>query len=61
MIFGSCRVGYPHEPPYDLTKDESPLGREVDALRAYALRMRDLAALESYSGRRFVLLYCRHG
>ena len=41
MIFGSCRVGYPHEPPYDLTKDESPLGREVDALRAYALRMRD--------------------
>jgi hypothetical protein len=40
MIFGSCRVGYPHEPPYDLTKDESPLGREVDALRAYALRMR---------------------
>jgi hypothetical protein len=42
LIFGSCRVGYPHEPPYDLTKDESPLGREVDALRAYALRMRDL-------------------
>jgi hypothetical protein len=42
MIFGSCRVGYPHESPYDLTKDESPLGREVDALRAYALRMREL-------------------
>jgi hypothetical protein len=42
MIFGSCRVGYPHEPPYNLTKDESPLGREVDALRAYALRMREL-------------------
>jgi hypothetical protein len=42
LIFGSCRVGYPHEPPYDLTKDQSPLGREVDALRAYALRMRDL-------------------
>jgi hypothetical protein len=41
LIFGSCRVGYPHEPPYDLTKDESPLGREVDALRAYALRMRE--------------------
>ena len=40
-IFGSCRVGYPHEAPYDLTKDESPLGREVDALRAYALRMRE--------------------
>ena len=41
LIFGSCRVGYPHEHPYDLTKDESPLGREVDALRAYALRMRE--------------------
>ncbi len=41
MIFGSCRVGYPHEPPYDLTADESPLGREIDALRAYALRMRE--------------------
>ncbi len=41
LIFGSCRLGYPHEPPYDLTKDESPLGREVDALRAYALRMRE--------------------
>jgi hypothetical protein len=41
LIFGSCRVGYPHEAPYDLTKDESPLGREVDALRAYALRMRE--------------------
>ena len=42
LVFGSCRVGYPHEPPYNLTKDESPLGREVDALRAYALRMREL-------------------
>ena len=41
VIFGSCRVGYPHEAPYDLTKDESDLGREIDALRAYALRMRD--------------------
>jgi hypothetical protein len=41
VIFGSCRVGYPHEAPYDLTKDESPLGREIDALRAYALRMRE--------------------
>jgi hypothetical protein len=46
LIFGSCRVGYPHEPPYNLTKDESPLGREVDALRAYALRMRDLPESE---------------
>jgi hypothetical protein len=42
LIFGSCRVGYPHESPYTLTKDQSPMGREIDALRAYALRMRDL-------------------
>jgi hypothetical protein len=41
LIFGSCRLGYPHEPPYDVSKDESPLGRETDALRAYALRMRE--------------------
>jgi hypothetical protein len=41
LIFGSCRLGYPHEHPYSLSKDEHPLGREVDALRAYALRMRD--------------------
>jgi hypothetical protein len=46
LIFGSCRVGYPHEPPYNLTKDESPLGREVDALRAYALRMREVPESE---------------
>jgi hypothetical protein len=46
VVFGSCRVAYPHESPYDLTKDESPLGREVDALRAYALRMRELPESE---------------
>ena len=31
----------PHEPPYALTKDEDDRGREVDALYALALRMRD--------------------
>jgi hypothetical protein len=41
IIFGSCRVCAPHEPPYSLTKDEDADGREVDALRTYALRMRD--------------------
>jgi hypothetical protein len=40
VVFGSCRVSAPHEPPYSLTKDEDARGREVDALRAYALRMR---------------------
>jgi hypothetical protein len=40
IVFGSCRVAAPHEPPYTLRKDEDPRGREVDALRALALRMR---------------------
>jgi hypothetical protein len=39
IVFGSCRVAVPHEPPYTLSKDEEPCGREVDALRALALRM----------------------
>jgi phosphodiesterase/alkaline phosphatase D-like protein len=41
VVFGSCRVAYPHEPPYTLKKDDDEQGREVDALRAYALRMRE--------------------
>jgi hypothetical protein len=41
IVFGSCRVAVPHEPPYTLSKDEDPRGREVDALRALALRMLD--------------------
>jgi PhoD-like phosphatase len=41
IVFGSCRVSVPHEPPYALSKDDDPRGREVDALRALALRMRD--------------------
>ena len=40
IAFGSCRVAAPHEPPYSLRKDDDPSGREVDALRALALRMR---------------------
>jgi hypothetical protein len=39
IVFGSCRVAVPHEPPYTLRKDEDDRGREVDALRALALRM----------------------
>ncbi len=39
IIFGSCRVCAPHEPPHSLPKDEHPDGREVDALRALAQRM----------------------
>jgi PhoD-like phosphatase len=40
IAFGSCRVAAPHEPPYSLTKDEDDRGREIDALRTLALRMR---------------------
>ena len=39
IVFGSCRVAAPHEPPFALTKDADDRGREVDALRALALRM----------------------
>ena len=38
MIFGSCRVALPHEPPYVLRAHEHSDGQGIDALRAYALR-----------------------
>jgi hypothetical protein len=38
LIFGSCRITRPHEPPYVLRAHEHPDGQGVDALRAYALR-----------------------
>jgi hypothetical protein len=41
VVFGSCRVCAPHVPPHSLRKDEDPSGREVDALRGLALRMRE--------------------
>ncbi len=39
VIFGSCRVARPHEPPYNLKRDEDPRAKETDALYTYALRM----------------------
>jgi hypothetical protein len=39
IVFGSCRLAAPHEPPYSLKKDEHPEGREVDSLIAMAQRM----------------------
>lgn len=39
VVFGSCRLALPHEPPFTLSKDEHPLGREHDALRTLALEM----------------------
>jgi hypothetical protein len=41
IAFGSCRVAAPHEPPFSLSKDQHERGREVDALRTLALRMKD--------------------
>ena len=40
VVFGSCRITRPHEPPYALRAHEHPDGQGVDALRAYALRAR---------------------
>lgn len=39
VVFGSCRLSLPHEPPYTLSKDEHERGRELDALHAMALRL----------------------
>jgi PhoD-like phosphatase len=41
VVFGSCRVAAPHEPPYSLRKDQHERGREVDSLRTLAQRMCD--------------------
>ena len=41
IVFGSCRVAAPHQPPYSLQKDEDERGREIDALHTLAVRMRD--------------------
>jgi PhoD-like phosphatase len=43
IVFGSCRVAVPHEPPWTLTKDQDKEhGREIDALYALAYRLRKL-------------------
>ena len=39
VVFGSCRVAAPNEPPHNLPKDEDAEGREIDALRGLAMRM----------------------
>ena len=40
VMFGSCRVAAPHQPPFSLRKDEDERGREVDALHTLAFQMR---------------------
>src|SRR5436190_19497076 len=39
IAFGSCRVALPHEPPYTLSKNQHPAGKEADALHVLALEM----------------------
>jgi PhoD-like phosphatase len=39
VVFGSCRITRPHEPPYVLRSEEHEAGQGIDALRALALRV----------------------
>ena len=41
LVFGSCRISAPHEPPYTLSSKEDERGLGVDALYAMAMRLRD--------------------
>jgi len=42
LVFGSCRISAPHEPPYILAHDEDERGLGVDALYATAMELRDM-------------------
>jgi len=39
IVFGSCRITRPHEPPYVLRAEQDERGQGIDALRTYALRV----------------------
>ena len=41
LVFGSCRISAPHEPPYTSSSKEDERGLGVDALYAMAMRLRD--------------------
>jgi PhoD-like phosphatase len=41
VVFGSCRITAPHEPPYTLGHNKDRRGLGVDALYATAMRLRD--------------------
>src|SRR5919199_2934891 len=41
LVFGSCRISAPHEPPYTSSYEEDERGLGVDALYAMAMRLRD--------------------
>ena len=44
LVFGSCRVSAPHEPPYTLSHEEDERGLGVDAFYAIAMRLKDKPA-----------------
>lgn len=39
LVFGSCRVSFPHEPPWALREPEHDEAQGIDALRTLALRL----------------------
>jgi hypothetical protein len=41
LVFGSCRISAPHEPPYTLRHEEDERGLGVDALYATAMQLKD--------------------
>jgi hypothetical protein len=46
LVFGSCRISAPHEPPYSLSHEEDGRGLGVDALFAMAMRLHRRSAEE---------------
>src|ERR671917_830411 len=44
LVFGSCRISAPHDPPYSLSPTQDARGLGVDALYAVAMRLRDRPA-----------------
>jgi hypothetical protein len=44
LVFGSCRISAPHEPPYSLSHEEDGRGLGVDALYAMAMRLHKRSA-----------------
>jgi hypothetical protein len=46
LVFGSCRISAPHEPPYSLSYEEDERGLGVDALYAMAMRLHERPADE---------------
>jgi PhoD-like phosphatase len=56
ILYGSCRVAYPHHPPYTLDKDKDPRGRGHDALFVLARQLLSGGGVESETPRPDLLL-----